>query len=165
MCGSMVDIQPPATAENRWGKKEERMKKETTAAKYNGLSSQYGKLRPTSGWDRLVGLGHPSKFQRVSRHGFVTAPTSLNGGQPNFARCLAVSWAGTLYIHFRGLLPLNRIPPYAKLTLRPSLTFSYILAVLLHGTLAVVVSQALRRSAEVATHIPHGHHDGHRPAF
>jgi len=28
-----------------------------------------------------------------------TKPTSLNGGQPNFARCLAVSWAGTvLYI-------------------------------------------------------------------
>jgi len=26
----------------------------------------------------------------------ITAPTSLNGGQPNFARCLAVSWAGTL---------------------------------------------------------------------
>ena len=43
---------------------------------------------------------HPSKFQRVSRLGFVTAPTSLNGGQPNFARCLpiclVVSWAGTL---------------------------------------------------------------------
>jgi len=31
------------------------------------------------------------KFQRVSRLGFVTAPTSLNGGQPNFARCLAIS--------------------------------------------------------------------------
>jgi len=34
--------------------------------------------------------------------GFVTAPTSLNGGQPNFARCLAVSWTGTLCIHFGG---------------------------------------------------------------
>jgi len=31
------------------------------------------------------------------KRGF-TAPTSLNGGQPNFARCLAVSWAGALYI-------------------------------------------------------------------
>jgi len=59
-------------------------------------SSQYGELRPTNGWDLLAGLGHPSKFQRVSRLGFVTAETSLNGGQPNFARCLAVSWAGTL---------------------------------------------------------------------
>ena len=49
-----------------------------------------------------------STFQRVPRLGFVTAPTSLNGCQPNFARCLAVSWAGTLYMHFRGLLPLTK---------------------------------------------------------
>jgi len=34
----------------------------------------------------------------------VTAATSINGGQPNFARSLAVSWAGTLYIH-DGILP------------------------------------------------------------
>ena len=32
---------------------------------------------------------------------------SLNGSQPNFARCLAVSWAGTLYIHFRGCCPVT----------------------------------------------------------
>jgi len=38
--------------------------------------------------------------QWVLRVGFVTAPTSLNGCQPNSTRCLAVSWAGTLYIHF-----------------------------------------------------------------
>jgi len=37
------------------------------------LSSQYGKLRPTSGGDRFGCLGHPSKFQRVSRLGFITA--------------------------------------------------------------------------------------------
>jgi len=60
------------------------------------MSLQYGELRPTRGWDRFVSLGHPNKFQRVSRLGFVTAATSLNGGQPNFARCVAVSWAGTL---------------------------------------------------------------------
>jgi len=48
-------------------------------------------------------LGHPSKFQRVSRLGFVTAPTLLNGGQPNLARCLAVSWVG-MYI-FGALAP------------------------------------------------------------
>jgi len=58
-------------------------------------SSQCGELRPTNGWDRLASLGHPSKFQWVSRLGFLTASTSLNGSQPNFARCLAVSWAGT----------------------------------------------------------------------
>jgi len=36
MCGSMVDIQS-ATDENRQGKKQERKKKESTAAEYNGL--------------------------------------------------------------------------------------------------------------------------------
>ena len=63
----------------------------------------------------------------VSPVGFVTAPTSLNGRQPNFARCLAVSWAGIQCIHFLGLLqPPNGILPGAKFTLRPSLAFSYI---------------------------------------
>jgi len=66
------------------------------------MSSQYGELRPTNGWDQLVSLGHPSKFQRVSRAGFVTAATSLNGGQPNFARCLAIFWPCTLSIDFLG---------------------------------------------------------------
>ena len=69
------------------------------------MSPQYGELQPTSGWDRFVSLGHPNKFQRVSRLGFATAAKSLNGSQPNFARCLrclAVSRARTLYMHFRG---------------------------------------------------------------
>jgi len=48
-------------------------------------SLQYGERRPTDGGDLLASLGHPSKFQPVSRLGFVTAATSLNGGQPNFA--------------------------------------------------------------------------------
>jgi len=69
------------------------------------MSLQYGELRPTNGWSRFGSLGNPSKFQRVSRLDFVAATTSLIGGQPNFARCLGISWAGTLYIQFRGLLP------------------------------------------------------------
>ena len=78
-----------------------------------------------SGWDRFTTLGHvPSKFQSVSVLGFVNAPTSLNEGQPNFARCLAVSWTGTLYTDFRWLLSTNGILPRAKFTLRPSLDFS-----------------------------------------
>jgi len=32
----------------------------------------------------------------LCKRGF-TAPTALDEGQPNFARCSAVSWAGTLY--------------------------------------------------------------------
>ena len=94
-----------------------------------------------------MSLGHPSKLQRVSRLGFVTAPTSLNGGQPNFAQYLAVSWAGTLYIHFPGLLTLNGILPAAKFTLRPTFVCSPILAALLHSTQAAGVSQTVRRAA------------------
>ena len=52
-------------------------------------------------------MGNPSKFQRVSHLCFVTEATSLTGGQPNLARCLALSWASTLYIHLRGLFPLT----------------------------------------------------------
>jgi len=44
-------------------------------------------------------LGYSSKFQPVSHLDFVAAPTSLNRGQPKFARCLAVSWAGTV-VHY-----------------------------------------------------------------
>jgi len=67
--------------------------------------SQYGELWPISGWDQFTSLAHPSKFQWVSGLGFVTAPTSLNRSQPNFAQCFAISWAGTLCVHFRRLLP------------------------------------------------------------
>jgi len=74
----------------------------------------------------LTSLGHPCKFLRVSRLGSVTAATSLTGGQPNFARCLAVSWPGTLYINFRDLLPPDGILPRAKFTLRSCLALPYI---------------------------------------
>jgi len=88
------------------------------------MSLQYGEPQPSNGWDQFRSLGHPSKFQRVSRLGFVTALTSLNGGQPNFARCSAVSCTGILYVHFGGGFP--------------------VLASLLHGTRAAGVSQTLR---------------------
>ena len=74
---------------------------------------------------RVWTLGHPSKFQWLLRIGFVTAATSFTGGQPNFARCLAVSWPGTLYVHFSGAFIPDGILPGAKFTLRLSLAFSY----------------------------------------
>jgi len=132
------------------------------------MPSQYGERRPTSGWDRFGSLGHPSKFQRLSHLGFVTAPTSLTEGQSNFARCLAVYWAGTLHIHFRGLLP------GAKFTLRPSLALSYI------GSVTARHSSSERQPnfagwykewnyatfEEGATYIRlSGHHVVHRPTF
>jgi len=94
--------------------------------------------------------------------------------QANFARCLAVSWAGALYIHFRGLLSPNGIFPRAKFTLRPSLAFSYI------GSVTARHSSSCRQPnnaawykewnyktfAEGATYIRlGGHHVGYRPTF
>ena len=73
--------------------------------------------------------GTPANFNGFTRFGIVTAATSPNGSQPNFARCLAVPWAGTLNIHFsifRGLLPPGEIFPGAVFTLHPSLAFSCI---------------------------------------
>ena len=89
----------------------------------------YGSLATEIDW-RVWGTPAKCKFQRLSRLGFVTAATSLNGSQPNFARCLgtlAISLAGRLFIHFRRLLPRHGILPGAKFSLRPpSLALSYI---------------------------------------
>ena len=49
------------------------------------MSSQYGELWPTSGWDRLTSLGYPCKFQLVSRLGSVTARHCSSRRHPNFA--------------------------------------------------------------------------------
>jgi len=119
--------------------------------------SQFGELRPTN-WVRFTSLGHPSKFQRVSRLVFGTTATSLTGGQPNFARRLAVSSAGTLYT-FLGALASDGILPGAKFTLRP-IWRSPILTALLHGTPAADVSQTLRRGTgngitEISQTAPH----------
>jgi len=117
-------------------------------------------------------LGHPGKFQRVSRRGFITAATSFTGGQRNFARCLAVSWVGTLYIHIWGLLPPGGILPYAKFTLRPSLVFSYVGSIIArHSSSGRQPNFAAwynewnyRTFAQGATCIRlGGHHVGHRP--
>jgi len=49
------------------------------------MSSQYGELRPTNGWDRVFSFEYLCKFQRVSRLGSVTARHSSSGRQLNFA--------------------------------------------------------------------------------
>jgi len=49
------------------------------------MSSQYGELGSTNGWDPFESLGHPSRFQWVSHLGSVTARHSSSGHQPNFA--------------------------------------------------------------------------------
>jgi len=57
-------------------------------------SSQHGELQPTSGWDLLASLGHPSKFQRVLRLGSITARHLVAGVNQTLRR-----WTeGTTYI-------------------------------------------------------------------
>ena len=70
--------------------------------------------------------------------GFVTAPTSLNGGQPHFARCLAVCRAGTLYIFGRSCSLTEFCHVHNSRCVQ---CYGIILAALLHGTRAVGVSQ------------------------
>ena len=66
--------------------------------KHLHMSSQYCELRPTSGWDLLASLGHPSKFERVSLVGGVTARHSSSGRQPKRAPPLFGRAAITLCI-------------------------------------------------------------------
>ena len=94
--------------------------------------------------------------------GTPATPTSLSAGQPNFARCLAISWAGTLYRYiFWGLLSRSN---FARCKIHcVHILGSPILAALLHGTQPLGISQTLWRSAEGATYIRQGgHHVGHR---
>jgi len=133
------------------------------------MTSQCSELRPTSGWDLFVSLGHPSKFQWVSRLGFVTAAMSLNGSQPNcmmFGHLLG--WY-TIYTFFWGSCPITEFCQVQN-SLCVQVLRSPILAALLHGTQVVGgvvgVSQTLRRWAEGATYIRQGgHHVGHWPTF
>ena len=53
------------------------------------VSLQYGELRHTSGWDRFVTFGHPSKFQRVSRLGTAV----LNRGRYLYSTGRPSRWA------------------------------------------------------------------------
>jgi len=76
--------------------------------------------------------------------------TSLTGGQPNFARSLAVSWAGTLYIRFWGLLRPDKFCPVQS-SLCVQVLRSPILTALLHSTPATGVSQTLRRGTRNGT--------------
>jgi len=66
------------------------------------MSLQYGELRPTSGWDRFVSLGHPCKFQLVSRlgkllHGTlvvgVSQTAALNRGRHLYSAGRPSRWA------------------------------------------------------------------------
>ena len=100
---------------------------------------QCGELRPTNSWDLFGSWGHPSKFQRVSRLAFVTAATSLTGGQTD-------DWPSPGLLHyiyiFAGSCPVTEFCQVQKSlcvqVLRSPILAA--LAALLHGTGVVGVS-------------------------
>jgi len=123
------------------------------------ISSQYGELWPTNGYDQLLSFGHPSKFQWVSCLGFITAPMSLSGGHPDVARCLAISWHRAPPIFATAAIMLG-IGPHSScgficliiplmhcetggraLSLPSQLSLSRIIILLSSPSLLVVVSQ------------------------
>ena len=93
----------------------------------------------------MADLGHPSKFQRVSRLGFVTAATSFTEGQPNFARCLAPTPGLVHYVYISGgFCPMTEFCR-VQTSLCVQVLVCPVLAALLHGTRPLGVSQTLRR--------------------
>jgi len=122
----------------------------------------FGPLTAEIGW---WVLGTPANFNgfRILA-GFFTAPMSLNRGQPNFARCLAVCSASTLCVHFGGLLPPNVVLPGAKFTLYPTCVLLYWQRYCTAPEQQVSVK--LRRLAEGATYIrQRGHYVEDWPTF
>ena len=73
------------TSLRSWGMYRQSEKKLAKHRYLLHMSLYYGELWTTNGWDLLTSLGHPCKFQRLSRLGSVTARHCSGGRQPNFA--------------------------------------------------------------------------------
>jgi len=69
--------------------------------------------------------GTPANLNGFPVLASLRAATSLTGGQPNFARCLAVSWAATLYT-FSGALAPERNFARCKIHVMSKSCVSYI---------------------------------------
>jgi len=135
---------------------------------------QYGELRSTNGWDWFTSLGHPNKFQRVSRLAFVTAATSLTVGQPNFHDVWPSPGLVLCICIFGGSCCLTEFCQVQNSLYVPILAFPYI------GSVTARHSSSRRQPnfaswykewnyenfTEGATYIwLDGHHVGHRPTF
>jgi len=100
----------------------------------------------TNSWHLLAGLGHPSKFQRFSRLGFITAASRRS---PEANQTLHDVWPSPRLVHnpiyiFGDFCPLGEFCEVQTSLCVHDLR-SPILAALVHGTRPVGVSQTLRR--------------------
>jgi len=83
------------------------------------MFSQYGELRPTIAAE-IVSLVWAPQLISTAFASWLRYCSDVAQRKPTkFAWCLAVSWAGTLHIHFQGFLPRYEISPGAKFTLHP----------------------------------------------
>jgi len=89
------------------------------------MSSQYGELRPTSGWDRFLSLGTLANFNRFRI--LVSLLQRRRSMEANQA--LHDVWQSPGLVHyvyiFGEFLPRNRILPGATFTLHSSIALSY----------------------------------------
>jgi len=93
------------------------------------MSSQYGELQPTNAWDWFGSLGHPSKFHRVARLGFITAAMSLLL-QSN--QTLHSVWPSSGLVHYIYIFGAGRPSRWASAHI---LVSSYFLLVRLYSSL------------------------------
>ena len=109
------------------------------------MSSQYGELRPTNGSDRLASLGHPQQistsFAFWLRHCTNVAQRRSTKLCMVFGRFLGWYIIYT-FLHFWGSYPVMEFCQVQN-SLCDKVLRSPILAVLLHNTRAVGVSQTL----------------------
>jgi len=89
------------------------------------MSAQYANLDPVAA-EIGLGIWAPQQISTDFASCLRFAATSLTGGQPNFAWCLAVSWASTFYIHFQGFLPQGKLAQCKIHFTSKGLAFSYI---------------------------------------
>jgi len=106
----------------------------------SNISSRIQVFSKMANFDPLtaeIGLpvwGTPANFNRFRVLALLLQRCrSIDRGQLSFARFLAVSWAGTLYIHFGGFCPLTEFCHVQNSLCVLVLRFR-ILAALLHGT-------------------------------
>jgi len=99
----------------------------------------------------LASLGYPRKFQPISRLGFDRYCSDVvQRKSTKLCRTFAISWAGTLYIHFENSWPLLEFC-HVQNSLFVQVLRSPILAALMRGTPAAGVSQTLRHGTRNGT--------------
>jgi len=107
------------------------------------MSSQYGELPPTNGWDRFTILGHPANFNWFS----VLALLLQWRRSPEANQTLHDLWSSPGLVHYVYIFwffcPLAEFC-HVQNSLCIQVLCSRISAALLHGTAAAGLSQSLR---------------------